>query len=136
MDSRGSVDRAGLGAGVHGGHVVALGNVSAIDDERAEVGIVVGDAWQRQGIGVAITSRLLQAAEVRGYHRFVVHGLWANPALRRLLSHVADVESSSARQGVMEITFVRRRPAAALHPTRVDAKTSVEDLFQPGLQVR
>ena len=118
----------------HGGHVVALGNASAIDDERAEVGIVVADAWQRQGIGVALTSRLLQAAEVRGYYRFVGHGLWDNFALRRLLNHVADVESSSARQGVREITFVRRRPAAALHPTPVDAKTSVEDLSQPGLQ--
>ena len=52
-----------------GGDVVALGNVSAIDDDRAEVGLVVADAWQRQGIGAALAARLLQAAEVRGYHR-------------------------------------------------------------------
>jgi GNAT superfamily N-acetyltransferase len=114
----------------HGGHVVGLGNVGASDDERAEVGIVVADAWQRQGIGVALTASLLQAAETRGYRRFVVNGLWENPALRRLLNHVADVQSTSVRRGVMEITFVRRRPAPVLQPPRIDAKRSVEDLFE------
>lgn len=114
----------------HGGHVVALGNVGAAGDDLAEVGIVVADAWQRQGIGVALTARLLHAAEARGYRRFLVHGLWDDPALRPLLNHVADVESTSTRQGAMEITFVRRRPAALLHPKRVDAKTSIEHLFE------
>ena len=95
-----------------GGDVVALGNVSAIDDGRAKVGLVVADAWQRQGIGVALAARLLQAAEVRGYHRFVVHGLWDNPALRPLLNHLVEVVSTSTRSGESEITFVRRRPAA------------------------
>lgn len=92
-----------------GGDVVALGNVGASDDDRAEVGLVVADAWQRQGIGVALGATLLQAAEVRGYHRFVVHGLWDNPALRPLLNHLAEVVSTNTRFGVSEITFVRRR---------------------------
>lgn len=95
-----------------GGDVVALGNVSAIDDDRAEVGLVVADAWHRQGIGVALGARLLQAAEVRGYHRFVVHALWDNPALGPLLNHLVEVVSTSTRSGESEITLVRRRPAA------------------------
>jgi GNAT superfamily N-acetyltransferase len=95
-----------------GGDVVALGNVCAIDDERAEVGLVVADAWQRLGIGVALAARLLHAAEVRGYRRFVVHGLWDNPALRPLLNHLAEVVSTNTRSGECEITFVRRRPAS------------------------
>jgi GNAT superfamily N-acetyltransferase len=91
-----------------GGNVVALGNMAAVDDDHAELGLVVADAWQRQGIGVALAARLLHAAELRGYQRFVVHGLWDNPALRPVLSHTADVVSATMRSGVSEITFVRR----------------------------
>ena len=95
-----------------GGNVVALGNMAAVDDDQAEFGLVVADAWQRQGIGSALAARLLHAAEVRGYRRFVVDGLLNNPALRPLLNHLADVVSTSTRRGVSEITFVRRRTAA------------------------
>jgi len=91
----------------HGCDVVALGNL-AVGDGLPELGIVVADAWQRQGIGVAVIDRLLQAAGRLGHQRFIVHALYENPAMRKLLDHVADVESTSTRQGVMEITFVRR----------------------------
>ena len=94
----------------HGCDVVALGNVG-IGEGLPEFGIVVADAWQRQGIGIAVIDRMLQAAERLGHQRFVVHALYENPAMRKLLDHVADVESTCTRQGVMEITFVRRRPA-------------------------
>jgi len=95
----------------HGCDVVALGNV-AIGEGHAELGIVVADAWQRQGIGIAVMDRLLDEAERRGHRRFIVHALYENRAMRKLLDHVADVESTCARQGVVEITFVRRQPAA------------------------
>jgi GNAT superfamily N-acetyltransferase len=94
------------------GDVVALGNVVAGDGDRAEVGLVVADAWQRRRIGVALAVRLLRAAEARGYDRFVIHELWDNLAVRPLLRRVADVVSINTRYGVSEITFVRRRSAA------------------------
>jgi GNAT superfamily N-acetyltransferase len=97
-----------------GGDIVALGNVGANSDDSADVGLVVADAWQRQGIGTALAARLLNAAEGRGCHRFVIHGLSDNPALRPLLKHVAEIVSTNTRSGVSEITFVRRRPAAVL----------------------
>jgi len=112
-----------------GSDVVALGNV-AIDKDCAEVGLVVADAWQRQGIGVALIDRLMRAAEARGCHRFVVHGLWENSALRRLLNHVADIVSTMTRQGAVEITCVRRRPAAAHPPAFVDARGKTDWLEQ------
>jgi len=99
---------------VDGGDAVAFGNVCALDDDRAELGLVVADAWQRQGIGIALASRVLHAAETHGYHRFVVHGLLGNPALRPLLRHVGDIVSATTRADVTEIAFVRRRPAEAL----------------------
>jgi GNAT superfamily N-acetyltransferase len=111
-----------------GGDVVALGNVGTLDDGRAEVGLVVADAWQRQGIGVALAARLLHAAGVRGYQRFVVYGLSDNPALRPLLNHLADVVSTETRDGVSEITFVRREPAAVLTSAiRCSPKSRVKD---------
>ena len=92
-----------------GGRVVGLGNLAALDDDRAELGLVVADCWQRQGIGVALAAQLLHAADLRGFRRFVVHGRWDNPAFRRVLSHTADVVSETMRFGESEVTFVRRR---------------------------
>jgi GNAT superfamily N-acetyltransferase len=95
-----------------GGDVVALGNLGGIDDRSAEVALVVRDDWQHQGIGVALAARLLQAAEDRGYDRFVIDMLWDNPAIRKLLNHIGEIVSMTTHLGVSAVTFVRRRPAA------------------------
>jgi GNAT superfamily N-acetyltransferase len=91
-----------------GTEVVALGSFGAIDDGIAEVGLVVRDEWQRQGIGIALAARVLQAAEARGFNRFVAHTLWGNVVIRKLLNHVGDVLSTRTHQGVSEVSFVRR----------------------------
>ena len=93
------------------GDVVGLGNVVACEDGRSEVGLVVADAWQCQGIGIALVARLLRAAEARGHERFVIHERWDNQALRPLLRRVGDVVSIDTNFGISEITFVRRRSA-------------------------
>jgi GNAT superfamily N-acetyltransferase len=90
--------------------VVALGNVAPADYGRGEVGLVVADAWQRQGIGRALADRLLEAAQHRGYSKFVVYSLLGNAAVRPLLAHVADIVSTRTHYGVSEIAFIRRRP--------------------------
>mgnify|MGYP003694359547 CR=1 FL=1 len=56
--------------------VIALGSFGAIDSGTAEVGLVVSDAWQRQGIGTILARAILRAAEDRGFARFVAHLLW------------------------------------------------------------
>jgi acetyltransferase len=91
-----------------GAEPVALGSYAAIDDRRVEVALVVGDDWQRQGIGVALAARLMHAARARGFDCFVAHTLWENRVIRQLLGHVADIVSSTTRLGVSEITFVPR----------------------------
>ena len=96
-----------------GNNVVGLGNVGGIDDDHAELGLVVADAWQRRGIGLALATELLRAAEGRGYQRFVVHAFSDNAALRPFLSHLANVVSRTTRRGVSEITFVLRESVAA-----------------------
>jgi acetyltransferase len=89
--------------------VVALSEFIAIDDRTAEVGLMVRDDWQRQGLGTALASRTLLAAEVRGFDRFVAQVLYDNIGVMRLLHRVGVVISTKTRGGVSEITFVRKR---------------------------
>ncbi len=96
-----------------GGDVVALGNVVGVDDNRAEIAVVVADAWQRQGIGAMLVERLLQEAESLGYTQFLAEALSDNPATWPLLRRVARVESARTRLGVSEIVFARQRAEVA-----------------------
>jgi RimJ/RimL family protein N-acetyltransferase len=93
------------------GDVVGLASFGAIDQDRVEVALVVRDDWQHQGVGLELAGRVMQAAEVRGFHRFLVYVTSDNVAIRRLLKHVGDVVSARASGGVSEIEFVRRRSA-------------------------
>jgi RimJ/RimL family protein N-acetyltransferase len=94
-----------------GAEVVALGSFGAIDDSRAEVGLVVRDDWQRQGVGTALAAMVLRAAEARGFDRFVAHVFWENTVIRKLLSRLGDIVSMKTRDGVCEMLFVPRRAA-------------------------
>lgn len=58
-----------------GAEVVALSEFIAIDDHTAEVGLVVRDDWQRQGLGTALATRTLAAAEAGGFDQFVAQVL-------------------------------------------------------------
>jgi acetyltransferase len=91
-----------------GTEVVALGSFGAIDDGTAEVGLVVRDEWQGQGIGIALAARVLQAAEARGFTRFVAHVLWDNGVIRKVLNQVGHVLSTRTHHGVSEVSFVRQ----------------------------
>jgi GNAT superfamily N-acetyltransferase len=62
----------------NGVEVVALSEFIAIDDHTAEVGLVVRDDWQRHGLGTALATRTLLAAEARGVDQFVAQVLFEN----------------------------------------------------------
>jgi RimJ/RimL family protein N-acetyltransferase len=88
--------------------IVGLGSFGAVDATSVEVGLVVRDDWQRQRVGTALASRVLQAAESRGYRRFIAYLLPNNVAVRRLLKNVGEVVSSNRSGGMSEVAFVRR----------------------------
>jgi acetyltransferase len=96
----------------NGREVLGLGSYGAVDDRSAEVALVVRDAWQQQGVGTELARRVLQAAEDRGFHRFITHVLADNAAIRRLLKRVGDLVSTTAIGREYELAFVRRRPPA------------------------
>ncbi len=93
----------------HGADVVAFGNFAANDEGTAEVALVVGDEWQRQGIGTILAAKLVDAATARGFDRFVANVLWENgTVMRKLIGHVGEVVSGSMQSGVLKLSFVRR----------------------------
>jgi RimJ/RimL family protein N-acetyltransferase len=88
--------------------VVAVGSVTAISPDSAEIAVVVQDEWQGHGVGTVLIAKLLEAAEARGFHRFVVSMLAENAVIRKLLHRFGRVIASTTRYGVSEVTFVRR----------------------------
>ncbi|HEY7291900.1 MAG TPA: GNAT family N-acetyltransferase [Vicinamibacterales bacterium] len=96
--------------GTAGREVVAMASFGAVDEGTAEVSLVVRDDWQHQGVGIALGTRVLQAAEARGYHRFIVHFLSDNVAVRRFLRHVGEVVMVRVTGGFSEVVFVRQPP--------------------------
>jgi GNAT superfamily N-acetyltransferase len=88
--------------------VVAVGSVAAISADSAEIAVVVQDDWQGQGVGTLLIAKLMEAAEDRGFHRFVVNMLADNTVIRKLLHRFGQVIASTTRYGVSEVAFVRR----------------------------
>ena len=75
-----------------GSAVVGLGSFGAIDDRNVE-----------------LARRVMDAAESRGFHRFIATFRSDNVAIRRLLAGVGDVVSAHASGGISELAFVRRK---------------------------
>jgi RimJ/RimL family protein N-acetyltransferase len=86
--------------------IVGLGSFGAIDDDSAELALVVRDEWQSQRVGTALADRVLRAAEDRGFHRFAVHLFSDNLPARRILARLGVVIASKASGGIAELVFV------------------------------
>jgi RimJ/RimL family protein N-acetyltransferase len=93
----------------NGSEIVGLASFGAIDDGRVKVALVIRDDWQRQRLGTELAGRLLQAAEARGFHRFIANIHSDNIATRRLLERFGDVVSTKISGSISEFAFVRRR---------------------------
>lgn len=88
--------------------VIGLANLGAVDNESAEVGLVVRDDWQRQHVGTELARMMMRAAERRGIRRFIGHVLTENVAMRRLLKNIGVIVSAKRYGNVQEIAFVGR----------------------------
>ncbi len=90
-----------------GTDIVGLGSFAAVDNSTVEVALLVSDEWQHLGIGTVLADRVLQAAEARGFTRFVANLFCDNAEMRRVVNRIGRVIASTARMGVCEVTFVR-----------------------------
>jgi diguanylate cyclase (GGDEF)-like protein len=88
--------------------IVGLGSFGAVDDRNVEIALVVRDDWQRQRVGTELVLRVMDAAESRGFRRFLATFRSENVAIRRLVAGVGDVVSARMSGGISELAFVRR----------------------------
>lgn len=70
---------------------------------RAEFAVVVGDAWQRQGLGRHLMERLIGVAHERGVRTLVGLVLAENDAMRGLLRKLGFLEQDQ-KEGVVTVT--------------------------------
>ena len=73
--------------------------------DTAEMAIVVGDPWQGQGLGTALTHALADAALAVGIRRFAATMLGDNEAARRLMrTFNRRLEEARVSAGLREMT--------------------------------
>jgi acetyltransferase len=104
--------------GDNGVETVALGSFAAVDGESAEVGLVVRDDWQQRRLGSALALRILDAAEARGFHRFIAHVAAGNTAIGRIIRSVGVIVAARSSFGVSEVVFVRSGRSADARSNR------------------
>ena len=94
----------------HPDWIVAVGRFvrDREDPSSAEFAIVVGDAYQRRGLGSALARSLIEAAREHGVARFTATSLSDNVAVRRLIATISehlvyDRHSSGIDEVVLDI---------------------------------
>jgi RimJ/RimL family protein N-acetyltransferase len=71
--------------------------------DAAEVAVVVGDCYQRQGLGTALGAALADGARAHGIARFTATMLPDNTAARRLFAHISGRLSTRVDRGTYEL---------------------------------
>jgi len=90
--------------------IVALADYTvAPDGEHAEVGLLVEDAWQHQGLGRVLFERLLAVAGEHGLRVFVALVHCSNLRALHALGRVATILERTIEAGVLKFTFTRSR---------------------------
>ena len=75
--------------------------------------VAVADDWQGCGLGRHLLSAVLRRADARGVERVVFSVLAWNEAALRLAKGAGRVVDVSCSAGVLELTVLLERPAAA-----------------------
>jgi GNAT superfamily N-acetyltransferase len=77
-----------------GGRCVGLASLHAGDDNSAEIGVLVEDAWQRRGVGSALTAALVSRARERRLTGLRAEVLSDNHFVLPLLARIGPADSS------------------------------------------
>ena len=85
--------------------VIGLASFGAAGDNHAEVSLVIRDDWQGQHIGTELARRLLEAAQARGFRRFIAYVATGNTPIRRIIDNLGTVVSAKMDRGVSEFAF-------------------------------
>ena len=72
-------------------------------EEHAEYAALVEDSWQAQGVGIALTRRLIDVAWDKGVRYFYALVIGKNRRMLELLRHLDLREEEHAEQGVKRV---------------------------------
>jgi RimJ/RimL family protein N-acetyltransferase len=78
--------------------IIAMGNLM-YDGAQAEIGLLVRDDWQRQGLGTLLAQRLVTAAGHSGVNEVRAHTRVHNTAIARTLRSAGLSRSGMAEPG-------------------------------------
>jgi GNAT superfamily N-acetyltransferase len=81
---------------VDGDHILAVGRYDRVEDDAAEIAVVVGDPYHGQGIGTRLMWRLAKRATEVGITHFVADTMGDNRAAISLVRHMAPPASRKA----------------------------------------
>ncbi|WP_050742258.1 GNAT family N-acetyltransferase [Symbiobacterium thermophilum] len=93
------------------GEVVAVGELGQVDEECAEIALLVRDDCQGEGIGTALGQELVEAARERGFTRLVAYMLAENQAMRRIIRGLPFRRTWDSGCGELCVTVELDRPA-------------------------
>ena len=108
--------------GVIIGHAIAAARPGAPAGQASEIGVVVADAWQHQGVGSALVRALISRAEARGVSSLSMDVLPGNHDVLAMISdHWPAVRTSSGADCVTLMVGLPpaqppRPPAAPARP--------------------
>jgi GNAT superfamily N-acetyltransferase len=101
------VDASGPTAGGPPGRAIALGSCRLVAEGAAELGLLVEDAWQRQGAGTRLLRDLIAHADRIGVRLLEAQVLAEESWITSLLRPYGPCRVRSSRHGVMTVTIRR-----------------------------
>lgn len=101
------------------GQIVGLAQYARLaGTDRAELAVMVADAWQHNGIGSSLVTRLAELAATRGISAFDASVLHDNEPARRAVASLWPGASSVDSEDYLEF----RLPIADTRPTLADRR--------------
>ena len=96
------------------GDVVGVGSWFRNEGDTAEVGLLLEDAWQRQGHGTALLDTLVESARTAGVTNFVAHTLADSRHVHRMLRHLGPTTIECAgHECTLHVSLDREAEALA-----------------------
>lgn len=85
--------------------IVGVARICRTAPDEAELGVIVGDPWQRRGLGRVLMVHAMRTAEAMGIERFVSAVDPANTSILRLAASVAPWMKSRYEDGLVWVTI-------------------------------
>ncbi len=93
------------------GEVIGIGELGRMDEDCAEIALLVRDDCQGEGIGTALGHELVEVARELGYTRLQAYMLAENRAMRRIIAKLPFTRNWEGSWGELCVTVELESPA-------------------------